>query len=144
MEKSDQQVKEEMVQMFEALTEEERIMIHKTEASVQSEIDMLTAPWWRFAARYDAISTLKQVRCPVLAINGEKDTQVTAKENLAAIEEALHEGMSHNYFVRPMEGLNHLFQTADTGDESEYGKIEETFSPKAMEVIASWILELGR
>jgi hypothetical protein len=42
-----------------------------------------------------------------------------------------------------LEGLNHLFQTAETGDELEYGRIEETFSPGAMEVIARWILKEG-
>lgn len=38
-----------------------------------------------------------------------------------------------------MQGLNHLFQTAETDLEKEYSKIEETFSPKAMNVIADWI-----
>ena len=42
--------------------------------------------------------------------------------------------------IKELEGLNHLFQTADTGDETEYSKIEETFSPVAMKLIADWIL----
>jgi len=37
-------------------------------------------------------------------------------------------------------GLNHLFQTAKTGNPNEYGDIEETMSPVALEKIAGWIL----
>ena len=39
-------------------------------------------------------------------------------------------------------GLNHLFQTAKTGQISEYGQIEETLAPEVMETIAGWILSL--
>jgi len=64
---------------------------------------------------------------------------VVAQENLAVIEEALRAGRNGNFLVKELEGLNHLFQTADTGDETEYSKIEETFSPVAMILIANWI-----
>ena len=67
--------------------------------------------------------------------------QVAAQENLAAIEEALQAGGNGNFLVKELEGLNHLFQTADTGDETEYNKIEETFSPVAMILIANWIIQ---
>lgn len=140
--KSNPKVKKEMQKLYEQLSEEEKTKMYKSEASVEGEIELWTSPWWRFAARYDAVSTLELVTCPVLAINRSKDTQVTAKENLAVIENTLYESGNRNYFVRDIEGLNHLFQTADTGDETEYGTIEETFSPKAMDVIAGWILEL--
>ena len=36
-------------------------------------------------------------------------------------------------------GLNHLFQTCETGSPSEYGQIEETFAPAALEAVTSWI-----
>jgi hypothetical protein len=38
-----------------------------------------------------------------------------------------------------LPGLNHLFQTAGTGSPQEYGRIEETFSPAALEIISDWI-----
>ena len=38
-----------------------------------------------------------------------------------------------------LPGLNHLFQEAQTGLPNEYEEIEQTFSPKAMEVILEWI-----
>jgi fermentation-respiration switch protein FrsA (DUF1100 family) len=82
-----------------------------------------------------------KVKCPVLAIIGSKDMQVDAKENLSAIKDALASGGNNNYLIKELEGLNHLFQTCETGDESEYGRIEETFSPVAMKLIADWILQ---
>jgi pimeloyl-ACP methyl ester carboxylesterase len=41
---------------------------------------------------YDPAATLRTVKCPVLAINGDKDVQVPSAENLAAIESALLAG----------------------------------------------------
>ena len=143
-EKSDQQVREEMVRLYQDLSEEARTRMQVTEASIESEIARSTSPWWRFAFRFDPVSTLMQVSCPVLAISGDKDTQVTSKENLAAIEKALERGGNRDYRVVELKGLNHLFQTADSGDPLEYGRIEETFSPVAMQVIAEWINKLGK
>ncbi len=141
--RSDQQVRDEMDRLFENLLEEDRTRMNKSKESMEAEAASFTSPWWRFAMQYDPVSTLAKVGCPVLAINGEKDTQVLAEENLAAIEKALREGGNGNCQVMELEGLNHLFQTAETGDELEYGRIEETFSPGAMEVIARWILKEG-
>ena len=80
---------------------------------------------------------LKKLHCPVLALNGTKDFQVSSKENLLAIENSLPKN-SKNKFVE-LEDLNHLFQDSKTGDMSEYSEIEETFSPKALNLIADWI-----
>jgi len=126
---------------YKSLSDGEKGRLNKTPESVEGEINHLTDPWWRYATKYDAQATLMKVKCPVLAINGSKDMQVIAKENLAAIEEALQSGGNNNYLIKELEGLNHLFQTADTGDEAEYVKIEETFSPDAMKLIADWILQ---
>jgi fermentation-respiration switch protein FrsA (DUF1100 family) len=95
----------------------------------------------RFFLTYDPKPTLMQVKCPVLAINGEKDLQVPPEENLQAIEEALKAGGNKDYTVKELPGLNHLFQTAKTGSPSEYAAIEETISPTALEVIGNWISE---
>ncbi|MCX6261381.1 MAG: hypothetical protein NTY95_11220 [Bacteroidia bacterium] len=43
--------------------------------------------------------------------------------------------------VKELPGLNHLFQTAETGSEYEYIRIEETFSPQALQLITDWILK---
>jgi CubicO group peptidase (beta-lactamase class C family) len=77
----------------------------------------------------------------VLAIIGEKDTQVPPEPNLKEIEESLESGGNENYTVKELLGLNHLFQTAQTGLPSEYSQIEETISPIALKIISDWVLE---
>jgi hypothetical protein len=43
--------------------------------------------------------------------------------------------------TKELPGLNHLFQTASTGSPAEYGTIEETFAPAALQLITDWIAQ---
>ena len=52
----------------------------------------MTSPWYRYFLAYDPATALRKVSCPVLAINGDKDTEVPAKLNLTAIRTALEAG----------------------------------------------------
>jgi len=123
------------------LSDEEKNRIGDPEEYLKAQLQNLLSPWSRFFLTYDPKPTLSKVECPVLAINGEKDFQVPPKENLSAIEEALKAGNNKNFTVKELPGLNHLFQTAQTGLPSEYAKIEETISPVALKIISDWILE---
>ncbi|HVP35996.1 MAG TPA: alpha/beta fold hydrolase [Terriglobales bacterium] len=107
---------------------------------VDMTIKQMLSPWLRFFLTYDPKPALMKVKCPVLAINGEKDMQVPPKENLPAIEEALKAGGNKDYTIKELPGLNHLFQTATTGSPTEYAKIEETISPAALTIIGDWIV----
>src|ERR1035438_9766620 len=109
------------------------------EAQFGTIFKQLTSPWYRYFLTYDPAPALRKVICPVLALNGEKDTQVPPKLNLPAIRKALEDGGNKNFEVDELPGLNHLFQHAKTGGFSEYAQIEETFAPEALEKIASWI-----
>lgn len=105
-----------------------------------AQLKTLLTPWFRFFLNYDPRPTLMKVRVPVLAINGETDTQVPAKEDLAAIEQALKDGGNRDYKIVLLPKLNHLFQTSSTGAPSEYGAIEETIAPVALETMGNWIV----
>ncbi|MDB4923417.1 alpha/beta fold hydrolase [Mucilaginibacter sp.] len=96
-------------------------------------------PWMRFFIAYDPENDLSKVKCSLLAINGEKDTQVDAASNLSLIKKILTKNGNKDFEVKALPGLNHLLQTAATGDLSEYEKIEETMSPVAMKIISDWI-----
>lgn len=98
---------------------------------------MLFTPWFQSFMQLDPAIALQQVHCPVLALNGAKDLQVAAAQNLPAIRTALKDNPHTD--IRTLPGLNHLFQTAGTGAPAEYGKIEETFSPDALSIITDWI-----
>jgi hypothetical protein len=100
---------------------------------------MFNFGWLRFFISYDPATGLSKVKCPVLAINGEKDTQVNATENLGRIKTVLTKSGNKDFEVEAIPGLNHLLQTANTGDVSEYEGISETMSPVALNIICRWI-----
>jgi hypothetical protein len=108
---------------------------------ISKHIEMLSGPWFRYFFTYDPSATLQKVKCPVLALNGEKDVQVPSKENLEGIRNALNAGGNRSVTIREMPGLNYAFQESITGMPDEYGTIEETFSPMALTEISDWILE---
>ncbi len=144
-EKDKKTIEEKLRQMFmedwAELNEEEKSRIGDPEVFLEAQLKSLLSPWLKFFLTYDPKPTLNKVKCPVLAINGEKDLQVPPKENLSAIEEALKVGGNQNYTIIELPNLNHLFQTAQTGLPAEYAKIEETISPVALKIISDWILE---
>lgn len=125
----------------DAISELEGREKEMAQAKAEAQIELILSPWFRYFLTYDPRPTLTKVKCPVLAINGQKDLQVPPKENLAAIEEALKAGGNNNYTIKELSGLNHLFQTAETGSLSEYARIEETISPTALKIMSDWILE---
>lgn len=110
---------------------------------LDAQIAVLTSPWFRYFVSYDPATALRHVTCPVLALSGEKDLQVPPNQNLPALRKALEDAGNKNFEVDELPGLNHLFQTANTGAPSEYALIEETMSPVVLEKITTWIHRLA-
>ena len=108
---------------------------------LKAQIAAITSPWFRQYISYDPAVSLKKIRCPVLALSGEKDLQVPPRLNLPAIRKALDESGKIHFEVDELASLNHLFQTARTGLPTEYASIEETMSPAALQKIGDWILK---
>ena len=123
------------------LPEGQRPSTEELEPVIEAQARQLIAPWWRFFLTFDPRTALRQVWCPVLAINGSLDTQVPPGPNLGAIRDALAEAGNDDVTVEELAGLNHLFQTATTGHPAEYAVIEETFAPAALDLITQWVLE---
>ncbi len=110
---------------------------------VDNQIKTVDNVWFKFFLQYDPYPALVKLKCPVLALNGEKDLQVPAIPNLAAIEKALVEGGNKHFKTMEMEGMNHLFQTCKTDSVAEYAQIEETISPVVLEILKDWILNFS-
>ena len=142
-EKDDKAVREQLDALFkeevEKLSDDERKELEKHKGLAEFQTKLVRTPWFRFFLTYDPAPTLKRVKCPVLALNGERDLQVPAKADLEAIDQALKDGGNKDVTVKEMPKLNHLFQTCETGALSEYAKIDETFAPAALEEISGWI-----
>lgn len=108
---------------------------------IEQSLEQTTSPWVLFFIRHDPAPVLEKVKCPVLALNGSKDLQVPSRIDLDAIAAALEKGGNKVFRTVELDGLNHLFQECETGHPDEYAKIEQTFSPRAMDIISSWIKE---
>lgn len=127
-------------QAAEALPDSQPGALHSAEAIAAQTRTVLT-PWFRQFVAYDPAPELRRLKVPVLAVIGEKDVQVSPRENLAAIEAALRGGGNSDWTVKELPGLNHLLQTATTGAVTEYARIEETIAPKALALFGDWILQ---
>jgi pimeloyl-ACP methyl ester carboxylesterase len=127
--------------LYSELTEDEIKKLNWPKGRHEAQIKQVLNPWWRYVLALDNKAVLMRVKCPVLVIYGELDQQVNPDKNIPIIEKALKEGGNKNFMVKELPGLNHLFQTAETGSEYEYIRIEETFSPQALQLITDWILK---
>lgn len=106
---------------------------------VDAQIKALNTEWFRYFFAYDPAPALRNLRCPVLALVGSKDLQVPADQNLPALRAALFH--NKNAMVEELPNLNHMFQTAQTGGLGEYGQIDETIAPIALDTITNWIVK---
>ena len=97
-------------------------------------VKQLQQPWFKYFMQFNPEDYLSKVRCAVLAINGEKDIQVAANANLAAIKKAIPTAS-----IKSMPGLNHLFQHCVKCSVDEYAELEETFSPEVLQIMGDWI-----
>lgn len=141
--KSNQEIEAEIKKIiseaFNEIPELSKESKENIENVIDQQVKVIMSDWYRNFLRFDPTNYLEKIKIPVLALNGEKDAQVPPKENLSAIEKALMKAGNNNFKVIELKGLNHLFQTAETGAISEYGKIEETFSKTALEEILNWL-----
>jgi uncharacterized protein len=93
-------------------------------------------PWLRAYVKLDPAEYLVRVRVPTLAVFGSLDMQVNAEANAKRLR-GVFPG-STPLKIEEMRGLNHLLQTASTGQVDEYAKIEETMAPEAISAIVRW------
>ena len=93
-------------------------------------------PYIRHFLTVDVGKLLPKIQCPVLALNGTKDTQVDCDANTTRIEKGLAD-CKHS--IKKIDGVNHLFQHCNTGIVTEYQQIEETISPEVLQEVAKWI-----
>ncbi len=136
-----ERINESLAKQKNALSEQEQKEFAPVEAKIKSQIPMYVSAWFRYFVAFDPRPTLKKVKVPVLALNGENDLQVASKENLNLIAAGLKTGGNKGVTIISFPKLNHLFQTSETGSPSEYQKIEETIAPTVLETISDWILQ---
>ena len=96
-------------------------------------------PYIRHLLTINVSKQLSKIKCPVLALNGTKDTQVDCAANTTELEKGL---INCKHSIQKIEGVNHLFQHCTTGSLVEYQQIEETIAPNVLQIITKWINSL--
>lgn len=133
----EQKVQEELKDYFSTTTFRERL----TDDQLTTIVQQLTSAWMRFYLKHDPSKVLEKTEIPILALFGENDLQVPPEENTKAVAESLARAGNESGKILVLDNLNHLFQESETGLPNEYERIDQTFSPKAMDVISEWILQ---
>ena len=122
------------------LSEEEKIKFNLTPEGKIKLLQTFSSPWYFTLFHIDPIPYLKKVKMPVLAISGEKDLQVEA----VAAQKNMRKYLKDKYHFdlntfTILKGDNHLLQPCTTGSIEEYGEIETTIDPLALDEIVGWL-----
>jgi pimeloyl-ACP methyl ester carboxylesterase len=107
--------------------------------NIDQTIKTIDRKWFRTFLTFNPVTYLSKVQCPVLALNGANDIQVSPDENLNAILDIMEKTGNKFYQIKKLPELNHLFQHSKTGLPSEYNHIEESFAPEALQIILEWL-----
>ena len=139
-------VKSETLKLLELLPENIQSQIPNKDAyadmAARQAVGQAKIPWIRYYMGYDPLPTLKLVKCPVLLLFGELDTQVLPSQNSELMESALVGAGNTQVESVTISGANHLFQEASTGNPSEYATLKKEFAPAFTEAIGNWLSRL--
>ena len=105
------------------------------------QLKPLSSPWYRYFLAYDPAPALAKVKCPVLALNGEKDTQVSGESQPAGDPQDPGSLRQQGFRSRGNARAESPLPDRQTGSVGEYEQIEETMSPAVLEKVAAWILK---
>ena len=136
-------LRDQMEAELAALPEEQLAMIGDMETyidqTVAQNLASIDNPWFYNFLTHDPSEAAQLVRCPVLALYGGLDIQVTDEANHAAMVEALSGNPDHE--VKLFPEANHLFQLAGTGSVEEYALLEPAFIDGFLETVSGWIVD---
>ena len=95
--------------------------------------------WVREYFAYDPLAPMRQIKQPILILQGERDRQVDQSHATLLADAARGAGNKQvKLIVFPT--LNHLFVPSKTGSFTEYSRLETTVVPKTvLDAIAEWM-----
>lgn len=119
-----------------AARETEAILVAagQSETSARQAVRPIVSPWYRWFVAHDPAPALAALEVPLLAVYGGKDLQVPSDLNAPVLARARPTAE-----IMVLPALNHLLQTAITGAPGEYGTIEETLAPEAIQIVTDWV-----
>lgn len=114
------------------------------EELTEQTVGQMASPWMYYFLKYDPTEAIVKTSCPALLLNGSKDLQVIASQNLPAYEKIIADYGKTNLTLHELPDLNHLFQHCETGAIEEYATIDETISPEVLEMIVEFVKKIEK
>ncbi len=124
-----QQIKELPERQQEALGNMDEFII----SQINRQLQGAKSRWFKSFIETDPLAALQQTDEPVLAIFGEKDSQILAEPNEAAFSN------DSRIMTAILPNANHLFQKAKTGMTGEYPMLEKEFVNTLAEALLEFL-----
>ena len=100
-------------------------------------------PWFSSFLKFDPAVAITKFRQPILVVQGSLDTQVPPYHADRLVEMALARKKGRGAEAVKIDGVNHLFVPATTGEVSEYATLpEKQITPKWPAAIVEWLQKL--
>lgn len=116
-------------------------------ANVDARIDSLAASdaWMKFFLDYDPLATARQIKTPVLILNGGNDQQVTP-DQVPALEAAFEAAGNPDVTAHVFPNLNHLFVYDTSGFPGGYAKLPNPHvEQEVVGMVVDWlVVRMGR
>lgn len=128
--------------LFQTLTADDQALVLKYEMNQGTlSLEWAAEPALRASLLSNPPADWRLVSCPVLVLHGALDHQVPPDENQGGILAALGAGGNRRVESARLPFVNHMLQTAKTGADDEYFRIEETIAPTVLQLIAPFVLK---
>ncbi|MGH9900088.1 MAG: alpha/beta hydrolase family protein, partial [Pyrinomonadaceae bacterium] len=99
----------------------------------------MRSPWIKEFVNYDPLPTIRQVKQPILILQGSLDHQVTP-DQAPMLAEAARAAGNKDIELHLFPDLNHLFLKAKTGTFSEYQHLETSvIGDDVLNLILEWL-----
>ena len=110
-------------------------------AAQASEQQARNDPWYRAALIYDPLPTIREVRAPVLLLQGDRDTQITP-EQADTLASALRESGNEDVTVARFPDTNHLFLEDYDGRAFRYDRLpSHEVGKDVLGTLADWLVD---
>lgn len=97
-------------------------------------------PWYRSLLLFDPAAVMKNVKQPLLVVQGELDTQAPPHHGDRLIALASARKGRRSAEIRKIPGVNHLMVAATTGEADEYATLKDkTLSRSVLSALTEWL-----
>lgn len=103
--------------------------------TIKGNLNIYESTYFQELIKHIPENYLGKISIPLLALIGEKDTQVPPEANITPIINTLPD----NSTIKIFPNLNHIFIESETGLFTEYPYLKGSFSKDVLEYITIWI-----